>query len=114
MKSLILSILILFLLIGCGNIQSVSYDSTQGGLSTKLEFPATLEQKKQLVTELGVVYVGMPKEDLEKVGFTKHLQKGYYRKGNQEWITFSNWVTEEPSDTITFYLVGGKVRGWEE
>jgi len=75
---------------------------------------ATTQASPKMVTELGVVYVGMPKEDLEKIGFTEHSQKGYYKEGNEEWITFSNWVTEESGDLITFYLVDGKVKGWRE
>ena len=57
----------------------------------------TEEQARELATNTGVVYVGMPKEDLYKV-YVKELQKGYYKDGNEEWITFSEWKTEEPED----------------
>ena len=112
--NLLLPILIL-LLSGCA---STTVSGTFGGakpdVSATINIPITLDQRKKLVTELGVVYVGMSKEDLEKVGFTEHLQKGYHRKGNEEWITFSDWMTEESGDLITFYLVDGKVKGWKE
>lgn len=68
---------------------------------------------KQLATALGIVYVGMPKEDLYKTGFTEYLQKDYRQEGNEEWITFLDYSTEERGDLITFHLVDGKVRGWE-
>lgn len=114
MKPLLLPILIL-LLSGCA---STTVSGTFGGgkpdVSATINIPITLDQKKQLVTEMGVVYVGMPKEDLAKVGFTEHLQKAYYRKDNEEWITFSDWMTKESGDLITFYLVDEKVRGWKE
>jgi hypothetical protein len=69
---------------------------------------------KLLINESGFVYVGMPKEGLAKAGYTKLLQKGYRKEDNQEWITFSNLGTKEPGDLVTFYIVDGKVRGWEE
>lgn len=73
-----------------------------------------LEQADKLATSLGIVYVGMPKEDLYKTGFTELLQKDYHKEGNEEWITFSNWTTEERGDLITFHLVDGKVVDWEK
>lgn len=71
------------------------------------------DKKAQLAIELGVVYVGMSKKDLYKV-FTPLQQKGYYKKNNEEWIIFSDWMTEESKDKITFYLVNEKVKGWNE
>ena len=79
--------------------------------------PALAEEptqtQKELITQLGVVYVGMSKEDLYKV-FTPLQQKDYLKKGNEEWITFSDWQTEEPGDLITFHLKDGQVEGWKE
>jgi len=103
MKPLLLTILILFLS-GCvtrtGKIENALYGWEK--------------QTSNLITELGVVYVGMPKEDLEKAGYTELIQKGYKSEGNEEWITFLNWTTEEPGDRVTFYIVDGKVKGWQE
>ncbi len=72
------------------------------------------EATKQLATELGLVYEGMPKEDLYKTGFTDLTQKDYRQEGNEEWITFSDWTTEERGDTITFHLEDGKVKDWKK
>lgn len=72
------------------------------------------EPNAKIITELGIVYVGMPKEYLAEAGYTDLLQKGYRREGNEEWITFLNWTTEEPDDLVTFYIVDGKVKGWKE
>lgn len=77
------------------------------------EEPDTTTQAK-IITELGVVYIDMPKEYLEKAGYTKLLRKGYRREGNEEWITYLNWTTEEPDDLATFYIVDEKVKGWKE
>lgn len=68
---------------------------------------------EKLATSLGVVYAGMPKEALYSI-FTKYQRKGYYAEGTEEWITFSDWMTEKPGDLITFYLKNSKVKGWEE
>lgn len=68
---------------------------------------------KKLATEMGYVYEGMPKEGLYKV-FSDLQQKDYRKVGNEEWITFSDWTTEEPGDLITFHLVDGKIKGWEK
>jgi len=105
MKTLLLPILILFLI----NTPVFAQDAT-----TQASPQYSKEEKAEIVTALGVVYVGMPKEDLEKIGFTEHSQKWYYKEGSEEWITFSDWMTEESGDLITFYLVDGKVKGWKE
>jgi hypothetical protein len=70
------------------------------------------EHIKILAPEIGAVYEGMPREDLYKV-FTDLQQKDYRKEGNEEWITFSDWTTEERGDLITFHLVDGRVEGWE-
>jgi len=67
----------------------------------------------KLVTELGAVYVGMPKEDLEEVGFTKELQETYQKDENEELISFSNPSNPE-SDPVVFYILDGRVKGWKE
>ena len=74
----------------------------------------TTQASPKIVTELGVVYVGMPKEYLEKAGYTDLMQKGYRKEGDEEWITFLSWNTEESDDLVTFYIVDGKVKGWKE
>ena len=84
-------------------------------LISSLAFGETVRDKQaeEIATTLGVVYVGMPKKALYEV-YTKHQQKGYYKDGNEEWIAFSEWMTEEPGDKITFYLKDGKVKGWDK
>jgi len=81
----------------------------------KAEVKTSLEKEeavKELATALGIVYVGMPKEDLYETGFTEYLQKDYRQEGNEEWITFSDWTTEESGDRVTFHLIDGKVKSW--
>jgi hypothetical protein len=70
------------------------------------------EEVNKLATSLGLAYVGMPKESLYQI-FHELQQKGYRKDGSDEWITFSDWTTEEKGDRITFYLVNGKVKEWE-
>lgn len=47
------------------------------------------EHVKTLAPEIGLVYKGMPREDLYKV-FSPYQQKDYRRDGNQEWFEFSD------------------------
>ena len=84
------------------------YDQNGGLKSPKF----TKGQVEKLATTVGAIYVNMPKETLYKV-YTPLQQKGYRKIDNEEWITLSEWMTEEPGDKITFYLKDGKVKGWD-
>lgn len=64
------------------------------------------------ISELGVVYKGMPKEYLENAGFTKYLLLDHKKEGNKECMTFSDWTTPESGDTITFTIEDEKVKDW--
>ncbi len=120
MKRLFMLILILFLLGGC-----TSERFTVKGASAKytipFEWPTFQTQKEQNLAKhkgmiakyKGIVYEGMPRYHLYDV-FDRTLEKNYRKEGNEEWITFSNWTTEEPEDVVTFYLVNGKVKEWRE
>ena len=98
MKPLLLTILTIFIL-GCSHTlkDQVKHEDCY----------------KLLVTEVGFVYVGMPKEDLERTGYTDLIQENYRKVANQEWITFSNWIAKESGDKVTFYIVDGKIKGWK-
>ena len=54
----------------------------------------------------------MPKEYLENAGFTKYLLLDTKKEGSKEWMTFSDWTTPQPGDTITFIIEDGKVKDW--
>ena len=82
-------------------------------IATQAKPALSKEEKAKLVPQLGIVYVGMPKEDLEKAGYDELTPKGYRKEGNEEWITYLNWANPE-KDTVTFYIVDGKVKGWKE
>ena len=69
-------------------------------------------QEKGLANQLELVYVGMSKSELMRV-FTGFQQRSFHKEGNEEWVTFSDWETEESTDTVTFYLLDGKVRDWQ-
>lgn len=97
MRYFILTVLILFI-VGCSRSE---YD------------PEYLKRAEKL-PEYGVVYVGMPKEDLAKAGYTEYLHKGSHKDGAEEWVTFNNWMTKERGDTVIFYIKDGRVKGWKE
>ena len=56
--------------------------------------------------------ISLTKEELHKI-FPIEKRKAYVRSGNTEAETFYNILTSDPDDTVTFYLVGGKVNSWE-
>lgn len=58
-------------------------------------------------------YYGMTKEDLLKK-FTTGSIKEYKRKGNKEAVVFDDVATSVYDDTITFYLVDGRVAAWDK
>ena|SRR3989338_5218642 len=98
MKYLVLTVLILLSIAGC----------------SRREYDSEYLKRAEKLPEYGVVYVGMPKEDLAKAGYTEYLQMGYYKDDAEEWVTFSNWTTKEQGDTVTFYIKDGRVKGWKE
>ncbi|MFC1667155.1 hypothetical protein ACFL0P_04770 [Candidatus Omnitrophota bacterium] len=77
------------------------------------EYKLIKEDKAEIVAKVETIYIGMLTKDLERAGYVDNIQKDYIRVDNEEWIIFSEWKTEAPDDTITFYLVDGKVKGWQ-
>lgn len=59
------------------------------------------------------VYVSMSKEDLFKIYQRGNIKK-YEKKDNEEVFVFDDRYTLSPNDTITFYLVDGKVKSWDK
>src|SRR3989338_3822562 len=54
----------------------------------------------RVISELGIVYKGMPKEYLANAGFTEYLLLDCKKQGDKEWMTFSDWTTSESGDRI--------------
>lgn len=81
------------------------------GFAEAQDKSVTKEQGKS-ISELGVVYKGMPKEYLENAGFTEYLLLDHKKEGNKERMTYSDWTTQESGDTITFVIEDGKVKDW--
>ena len=52
------------------------------------------------------------REELHKM-FPLEKCKAYAKSGDTEAETFPNILTSGPDDTVTFYLIGGKVSSWE-
>ncbi|MDD5429878.1 MAG: hypothetical protein PHE97_04070 [Candidatus Omnitrophica bacterium] len=57
-------------------------------------------------------YAGFTRQDLNEAGFTRECLISEDRVGEEEYLTFSDWTTLFEGDTITFYLVEGKVKEW--
>jgi hypothetical protein len=109
MKYLIPPILMLFLLSGCA-LGRLSVDEGIAKFAIPFDWPKP--QNKEFTSQLDRVYVGMSKSELYEL-FAGFQQKDYHKEGNKEWITFSTRETEVPSGTVTFHLVGNKVKGWK-
>jgi hypothetical protein len=99
----------LFILISRGLL---AQEFPYGG-RTELDASSGEERARQFATPVGAVYIGMPKEDLYEI-FAPVQEKEYRKNGPEEWITFSDWTTDEFGDTIIFHLVESKVEGWKK
>lgn len=56
--------------------------------------------------------ISLTSEELHKI-FPLERRKAYARSGNAEGETYYNALTSDPNDTVTFYLVDGRVNSWE-
>ena len=72
----------------------------------------TSQVTPRLTTNLGVIYVGMPKEGLEGLGFNQDILISHDKEENIEFMTFSDWITVAEGDTITFYIEDGEIKDW--
>ena len=59
------------------------------------------------------IHIGMSKKDLFKIYQLGDIEK-YERKDNKEALVFDDILTSNPDDTITFYIVDGKVNSWDK
>jgi hypothetical protein len=126
---LIRIILISFVLSGCASGQ---FSVNEGTARFSLPFDWPGQQDEQIITDelsspepsseepisnssvstIKGIYVGMSKTELYKL-FSASQLEDYRKQGNQEWITFSAGAEREPTDTVEFYLVGGKVKDYK-
>jgi hypothetical protein len=108
MNYLNIAILVLFLLSGCA---SGNFSVYEGRAKFSIPFDWPKPQKKGLLNQLDLVYVGMSKPDLYEL-FGGFKLRGHQEEGNQEWITFSTQEKGGARDSVTFYLLDGKVIEW--
>ena len=87
----------------------VIVDSRKGGFIVPLEWT---RQDKKFLTGLADIYEGVSKEALAKAGFTDELMINYYRQGNQEFMSFPDWVTAKDNDVVTFVIEDNQVKYW--
>lgn len=66
---------------------------------------------KEPVVCLVTAYKGMLKKELYDMFFPEQ-EKEYYKKGNKEFLSFSNSVLKGAGNAIRFYLIDGKVERW--
>jgi flagellar basal body L-ring protein FlgH len=63
--------------------------------------------------EMQKVYPGMPKEELYQIYPVKYQIK-HIANENREMIVFDDYLTNDPGDTVTFYVKDGKVAWWDK
>ena len=98
-----------YFLILCVLFSSLAFAETKG------EFKPTAREKeraKKVEAMMKAVRVGMTKEEVYKI-FGRYYRRGYRKDGDEEWITFRDWVRDEPGE-ITFYLKKGRVKSWKK
>ncbi len=69
-------------------------------------------QKKRPQSSDGIIYEGMPRSDLAKLGFSEDLLVTSDTEGEEEYLTFPDITTLKEGDLITFYLFREKVVDW--
>ena len=75
---------------------------------------ANTDKDDKIVTKMGTVYVGMPKDELYKIFQVKDQLIIPHKILDKGWIVFRDWTTKKPNAVITFYLKDDKVMGWEK
>ena len=108
MRPLVLTILGLLLISGCATSKVKKEPVTK-----RFTVVYWNQEMSEQAMAMGIVYVGMPKEDLAKAGYTESLQQAYRSKKNKEWVTYTN-LTNPEKGLVTFYIVDGILRGWRE
>lgn len=78
------------------------------------DFKESIEDVEQLVTRFGIIEAGMPKRYLKEAGFKNSNLVSYYRKGNDEWLTFSGRIVSQRESIVIFYIKRGKIQDWIE
>ena len=106
---LILVLLMMYFPSGCVSIVSMDDFAFREGRFS-MPFEVSLESKEETLTKMGIIYVGMPQEDLARAGYTQHLCRGVLQEGNESWITFIDLTAPESLSTITVHIDNGRVK----
>ncbi len=76
-------------------------------------FSSAHAQQQEKKSDVLMIAVGMPKENIYAVYPAQYQLKDYV-KGGVEVIVFNDYLTSNKGDTITFYLKDGKVYWWDK
>lgn len=64
------------------------------------------------IARMGMVYEGMPEDKLIEAGYTPGLLIQRRKENNAEFLTYTEYSTEEQGDTVTFVVRDGVVKSW--
>ena len=109
-----LGLLILAIPALANEIETKSASDQLSAKKEELNLPFMRRPDEEIVTKLGTVKVGMPKDMLYKI-FQNQDRIFSHKILGGEWIVFRNWTSANPkTDVITFYLSDGLVTGWKD
>ncbi len=110
----IIIFIIIFNLIGC--IKSPLVVITEEGkykdYTYTVPFDISGKTKKETLADLGIIYEGMPAENLSLYGFRQENLISSYQRNNKQYLTFPHQT--ESGKVIVFIIEGGKIRDWFE
>lgn len=79
----------------------------------EFKHPQGRDSRITMATSQGHLYEGMTRRELYEI-YPPRLHKDYNKNANEEWVVFDDILTDDLKDTITVYLVDGKVKGWNK
>ena len=77
-----------------------------------IPFDISADKKQDVLARHGVIYVGMPKEDLNKYGLGEQQLIDYYRKDNKEYFVFPGSEVGHSKGNIIFIVENGEIKDW--
>lgn len=82
-------------------------------ISAASAFSPARAQQQEKKSDILMISVGMPKENIYAVYPAQYQLKDYMKDG-MEVIVFNDYLTSHKGDIITFYLKNGKVHWWDK
>ncbi|MBN2452794.1 MAG: hypothetical protein JXB40_00840 [Candidatus Omnitrophica bacterium] len=106
MKKIISLLMISFFIAQTAMGEVTTGQMMSGSADTQKEF------NEKIRTWRGVVYVGMPEDELRKIFQDKDRVDIPHKILDKEWLVYHDWTSRNRNDVITFYIEEGRVVKW--